>query len=309
MSLVLSTSWNAFHHNNGRKILSEITQLGFKRVELSFNLTESIFKDILKETRNDRISVSSLHNYCPIPGILERKHALPDVFSIASTNESERLSAVKYTKLTIDAADEIRARAVVLHCGRVDMEDSTRSLINLHSINMQDTKEYRDLRDKAIKERESLHKPFLDNALKSLEELNAYAKSRNILLGVETRFYLREIPSLREVGIILDKFQGSNIYYWHDTGHAQVMENLGFIKHMDFLDLYGTKMLGIHLHDVNGCKDHLAPLKGNLDFKKIASYIKNDTIKVIEAHYPATKNEIIDAKEFLEVLLDGKLNS
>lgn len=305
MGLSLSTSWNAFRYRDARKLLFEIEKLGFKEVELSFNLTTSIIGQIEKEIVANRIKVTSIHNYCPIPEEFSRAQALPDCFSVASLDEKQRQLAVKYTKRTINTAKSLGAKTVVLHCGRVEIPDRTRKLINLHNLGQSKSKAFKELKREITKERFAQAKPFLYNALRSLEELNSYAKKSGILLGIENRFYYREIPSFNEIGVILKEFRNSNIYYWHDTGHAQLMENLGFCRHIDYLNAYGKKLLGIHIHDIQGCQDHLAPLRGELNFLKLRPFLKNETIKVIEAHYPATANDLIKAKEFLEGAFHG----
>ncbi|MFH1202269.1 MAG: hypothetical protein V1674_05205 [Candidatus Omnitrophota bacterium] len=42
----LSTSWNAQKFDNGKELIKEITELDFKNIELSFNLTPLILDDI-----------------------------------------------------------------------------------------------------------------------------------------------------------------------------------------------------------------------------------------------------------------------
>jgi len=306
MSLVLSTSWNAFRHTDGSSLINEIKALGFDEVELSFNLTSAMVDDVEKLVQDRFIKVASLHNYCPIPAEVERAAALPDCYSMSSKDEEQRKHAVRQTKITIDTAVRLNAQAVVLHCGRVEIPDRTVDLIALFDKGQKGSPEFLALRDDIIRERNDVKKPFVDNTLRSLEELNAYAATRRIKLGIETRYYFREIPFFDEVALILDAFKDSQIYYWHDTGHAQLMENLGLISsHEDFLKRYGTRMLGIHLHDISGCSDHQPPGLGEMDFSRVKPYVSDATLKVIEAHQPATGAQLVKSREILQDLFNG----
>ncbi len=305
MALAISTSWNAFVYSDGRKLLFEIDKLGFKKIELSFNLSPEMVEQIFSLSVKLKIDIDSLHNYCPIPDGLSRMQALPDCYSLASSNNQERFLAIKYTKRTIETAERIGAKAVVLHCGRVGIDDFTRQLIDLYNQGFKDSESFIKLKEEMIRQRDLKSKDSLSRVLASLDELNTYAEKYKILLGIETRFYHSEIPDINEIGVILQKFRNSQIYYWHDTGHAQLMENLGFLKHKDFLDLYGDRLIGIHLHDIKGCQDHLPALGKNLDFRMFKPYLKADTIKVIEAHQPASAQDLIKSLKFLSEIYDG----
>lgn len=277
-------------------MIKEIKGLGFDTIELNFALPEHVVKDILLLKEKGEIKVSSLHNMCPLPSDIDPKNASPDFYSLSSPDETQRRRAVEIAKNTIRFAGMFDAKAVVLHAGRVETKDRTRQLPLLS----QDPVKYGQLKSDIIEERAKIRGPFLDSVLKSLSELVPFAKDSGIRLGVENRYYYREIPILDEFEIIFKNFKPGDLYYWHDVGHAEVFERLGFYRHRDLLERFSNRLIGVHLHDIIGfIDDHKAPGFGTFNFKNIKSYIKKDTIKVIEAHKPATADEIRESIEYL----------
>jgi sugar phosphate isomerase/epimerase len=134
--------------------------------------------------------------------------------------------------------------------------------------------------------------------------LNAYAKKKNIFLGVENRYYLSEIPSFEEVAKILAHFGNSNIFYWHDFGHAQIFQNLGVCKQSDYLQAGGQRLIGVHIHDVKGFQDHLPLGKGAIDYLRYKSIIQDPKVlKVLEIHGPASIDEIVESKKQIEKII------
>jgi len=306
MSLVISTAWNAFRYSDAEKMIDELKELGFSEVELSFNLTSGMVDSVEKLVRRGSIAVSSVHNFCPVPEGYKREEALPDFFSMASTDHAERRRSVQFAKGSIDTAVRLHARAVVLHCGRVEMGgDLCREMARVFDHEGASAR-FHSLKDTLVSRRAALCAPYLESALRSLDELNRYAAERGICLGVETRYYYGEIPTCAEVRRILDTFRGGSIRYWHDVGHAQVAENFGLARQEDFLAAYKDDLLGMHLHDVVGSSDHKSPGSGAVDFGRLVPFITPETIKVIETHHPAPGIELIRGREFLKTVFNGK---
>ena len=301
----LSTVWNASRCVNGQTIVDQIAELGFKAIELNYTLDAHQVREIAQTAKQRHLIISSCHNYCPYPNVLSREAALPDAFSLSSLNEHERHRALAFTKETINTASRLKAKAVVLHCGRVEIEDKTRLLIELFNTEGNKTTTYQKTFQEAKKERSAKAKDFFEQILKSLEELLPYAQERQITLGIENRFYYREIPSFEECGVILDRFPDNTIAYWHDVGHAHILEQLGFAPEHAYLKHHHHRLFGIHLHDIQNLDDHQAALKGSFDFKKIQKFLTPKTIKVLEIHQQASSEDIKNSLAyFKEVFCD-----
>ena len=88
--------------------------------------------------------------------------------------------------------------------------------------------------------------------------------------------------------------------YWHDVGHALAQENMGIIRQRELLEAYSEMMIGIHLHDVIGCDDHLAPGQGELNFEEIKPFLNSSHIKILEVHSKVDRNDLVEGIRFIK---------
>lgn len=299
----LSTSWNAKTAPDAFSMIKEIKDLGFGKVELNFTLTSKDIRDIISLKDKEEFDVTGLHNYCPVPKGISPQKASPDYYNLSSLDEDEREKAIEATKVTIETAGRLNARFVILHLGRVEIEDRTRLL----AATLNNKAEYEYLRKRMIEERRENASPNFKKTVMSVEELLGFAKRYDVILGAETRYYHHEIPSLDEFEELFREFGDRTLGYWHDVGHAQLFQNLGLAAHKDFLDRLSHRMVGMHIHDITGIDDHRAPLQGAFDFSLLRPYIKKEMALVLEPHQPATGDQIKKGAEYLSKLFGDML--
>ncbi|MCK4647922.1 hypothetical protein KAT51_00220, partial [bacterium] len=125
----LSTAWRSGQIKEGRKLLSQFEEIGIKVLELDYRISKETFKEILPSLKKT-FSVISIHNFFPVPDILSEGSG--DAFLLSSPDEGERGKAIKYTKKTIEIAQELEAKAVVLHLGKVEMDSKAENLFLLY---------------------------------------------------------------------------------------------------------------------------------------------------------------------------------
>src|ERR1700732_4111601 len=127
MHLALSTCWNSSRHTRGDEMLNEIFGLGFDRVELSHDIRQSLWEGIERFLSDHPMTVTSLHNFCPLP--IEIEGPAPDCYQCTSLRAAERERDRHYTLQTIDYAHRLGAKRVVMHLGSVAAPDYTERLI------------------------------------------------------------------------------------------------------------------------------------------------------------------------------------
>jgi sugar phosphate isomerase/epimerase len=277
----LSTCWNSARHTDGREMLREIRALGFEYAELSHGIRLSLVPGILDAIKAGEMKISSLHNFCPLPvGITG---AAPNLYEFSSDRDRDRQLALKHTMTTLDFAVRVGAPLIVLHFGSMDLKDYTGKLKELLERGKGGTPEFRKLTAEANAARESKKKRFYEHSRATLRELYGEAKSRGVKFGIEIREAVEELPVDSDFKSLLEEFPGPTVNYWHDCGHAQIKQDLGFIEHAQFLSERAERLAGFHIHDVKfPARDHFPPGAGDINFAALKPYVKPEHIKVIE---------------------------
>jgi sugar phosphate isomerase/epimerase len=191
---------------------------------------------------------------------------------------------------------------VVVHCGQLQgdwtIEQELRALFESGQAGSQ---KYQELKSRYVERRASLVGPHLAAVKKSLVELFDYAGRFNVRLGIENRYHYFDIPTLDEMGEILDLAGPDRIGFLYDVGHAQTQDRLGFSPHEAWLKRFAGRMIGVHIHDVIGIRDHRAPGLGEVDFRMLAGYLPKEAFRTVEVMSFNTPEQI---KTGLKTLVD-----
>lgn len=277
-------------------MLDEILALGFERVELGHGIRLSLMEGIQRRFKKGGFTISSLHNFCPLP--IEITRAAPDCYQFSSSDARERERAMKHTFQTIDFAERFGARVVVLHMGRTPIDDYTSKLVKMAEVGLIHSREYVREKMTCIRKREDKAAAYVQRSKECLTRIIDYAKGKNVKLGIESRHGYEEIPNEREMAEMLNQFNVPEVGYWHDFGHVQVKHNLGYLDHREWLASAAPRLIGCHLHDTKWPgRDHLAPFMGDVEYDQLIPLLPKDTLFVFEMSPRRTKEEIITARD------------
>lgn len=277
----LSTCWNSHRHTDGREMLRELREMGFEYAELSHGIRISLLPGIFEAVEAGEMKISTVHNFCPLP--MGVNHAAPNLFKFTAPDRRERENAYRHTMKTLETAQRVGAQLVVLHMGEIDMREYTDRMIEMVGAGEKESSKYEKLCMEVISKREAKKEAQIELANEMLRLFEKEAAQRGLKLGIENREALEEIPFETDFNFFFLDFPGGTVRYWHDTGHAQIKQNLGFIDHAMHLENMAEHLHGFHIHDVQfPGKDHCAPGTGTIDFAGLARFVKPEHLKVFE---------------------------
>jgi sugar phosphate isomerase/epimerase len=285
MIIALSTRWNAFRHASGESLADDIIAAGFDHVELSYDLRVELLEGLKNRLHTGAIRVDSVHAPCPVPVGLPGGN--PEYYTLAEIDEAERTVALRLVRDTLRFAAEMGARVVVTHAGNVEMPHYSYKIIDLQNSRFH-ASWWTRWRINRLKTRLDVGRvrhvqPHLDALSRSIESLMPDLESLGVTLALENLPTWESIPSESELGALLERFPSPRLAAWYDIGHGVSRQRLGFSNPIRWLDKFGPRLAGMHIHDVDPRNtDHLAPGQGSQDFKPFRRFAEKDMIRVVE---------------------------
>ncbi len=293
-------------------MIREMAALGFEWVELSHGIRITLVPGILRAVEEGIIKVASCHNFCPLPtGVA---HAAPNLYLPSSADPRERDQWMRHSKRTLDFAYQVKARKVVLHLGSVEFfwanpARKVGAYREAHADADPATDPgYQKVLAKALGKVKERMPPYWENTKQSLLELLPYAEQKGIQLGFENRERFEELPlDADHPALVAAMAKPAACGYWHDTGHAQIKQNMALLHHREHLERNAPHLIGFHLHDVSVEGDDHQPIgSGKIDFEMVSSFWRPEHTLVIELSPRLTVEEVLASKKRVEELVAAR---
>ena len=305
VQLALSTMWMQNRHRSLGEFFEAASQLGFDR----FELNHFVSQELVEATRFQPETIQGVHAPCPT-------HPHTRDAEMSSSDKDERARAVEAATASIRLAEQLGATVVILHAGTVPVDPKLDGqLRDLYNRGEKHTGPYDNLKAELSEQRAHLAERCLDATRRSLERLADVADAAGIRLGLENRFSFQEIPIPDELDLLLREFAGP-VGFWLDTGHAYVLEELGFIDHAEWLAGFASHLVGAHLHDVRTVpqpppfdtppapssarlRDHDIPGTGVVDFGEILRAMPPAALLTCEVDFYHAPEQVKAGMEYL----------
>lgn len=297
-----STCWNIKRHESGESMINEIKALGFRRVELNYNVTYEMLKTIEPLIERGQIGISSVHN--TFPHVSDPDYGTDSVL-LGFEDDERRNRAIELLLKSAEYAHRYGAEAVVVHPGEVPFDgDIDSQLKDIYNTEGRESPAYQALWSEMIQRREALSDGYLQRIRNSLEEVCEQSVKRgyNVKFGIETRSRCNQMPTLAEARKIISELNGAPVGLWYDIGHGMMMGRMGLYDNVNEANAMIKDIVGVHIHETIGLSDHWCPYVHSGDaegFDSFLDIIAAAPVKVYELKAVCTPEDIEQSHQMI----------
>jgi len=291
----LSTMWYQGRFDSLHDFALAARRLGYENVEISYVVPPEGFEEL---ANGNTLRIISLHAPTPRIKVGDR---WSEALNLAALDDEERDVAVRLGVETLEKAARVGAHWVVFHLGGVGSIrfPEELGLKRLYSDGVRGGGEVDALRHRVKLRRAEGAERYFPRAQQSLAELAEAASRLGVAIGLEDRIHFHEFPNVDEAAELLVGYPPELVGYWHDVGHAEVLDRLGLGEKYRWLKELGDRTLGAHVHDVDGIVDHRAPGHGDVDWDYIARYLPATAPRTFEINQTVPEEQVAAAIGFL----------
>lgn len=243
---------------------------GYDAIEISHSTPAGKIERILESAA---LPVTSVHQ--PAPWVRHANGRGNSHVNLAALDADERQAAIDYARRSIEWCARLGATRLVVHLGHVgemvEQFEEELEMRRLFDAGHAGDERFLELRERLVRRRSVEAEPHLEAARNSLIELVRAAEPHRVTIGVENRYHYHEIPHPAEYEQVFEGLDPAQAGYWHDVGHAEVLHRLGLIDRRTWLDGWSKRIVGAHLHDVEGIGDHRAPGDGDVSWDHVVA--------------------------------------
>lgn len=281
---------------SGEAFARYAAEAGYDAIEVSHSTPEEKLRGILD---SGILPVASIHQPAPHVEIDGGKSNAE--LNLASTSRSERARALRHALRSVEWAAEAGAGALVVHLGEVEgsFSGTTAELYRLYRQAGITSNRAAEARSEMEQRRAEAAPANLEAARASLEQLVQAARPHGIVIGLENRLNFHHIPLPQESLALMEGFSPGEVGHWHDTGHGEVLDRLGFLPHQTWFDDLGDRLAGAHVHDVRGVLDHRAPGTAQLNWAMVAGGLQSLDAITLEIDQREKDGDVRAAPAFL----------
>ncbi len=232
--VALSTMWAMGRFHRLADFFDAGKRLGFARFELNHAINSAMLEGLSLDGM-----IASVHEPCPADvsmSVLKERNWL-----VSAPDEENRRQGVAAIRRSIDLAHELGAGVVIVHPGRVDIDPGLESeLVKPVSMPARPISPSMPRPRSGWWRRERpRQRPTCARCAAAWSSWPSMPPGWGCGWGWRTAITTQRSRCLTSSRICSSLDLGEVVGYWHDVGHAQMLENLGFGTHEEWLRRFG----------------------------------------------------------------------